>query len=88
MAISARNTGSHFRFDADEGLWEAKMRLKVITDGIVRFEEFVTKVATVVELLAFIADVLGAVAARPGATVEGAGDLAAIRGSLHALTDA
>jgi hypothetical protein len=85
MSTTARNTGTHFRFDNDEQLWKAKMRLQVITDGVVRVEEFITKVATILELIAWITDVLASVAARPGATVAGGGDIATLKATLADL---
>lgn len=71
MASAVRNTGTRFRFDADDQLWHAKLRAQVIDADGEHFLEFITKVATLVELLAWIADVLGGLAAMPGATVAG-----------------
>lgn len=71
MATTARNTGTHFRYDADDQLWHAKMRLQVIDADGENFIEYLTKVATILELLAWIADVLSGLAAAPGTTVAG-----------------
>lgn len=86
MAILARNTGTHFRFDNDKGAWEGKMRLKVINGNIVEFKEFVTQVATLLELLAWISDILSGLAAAPDTTVAGAPDAAEVSAALAAIS--
>ena len=78
--MNFRNTGTRFRFDADDQLWHAKLRVTQLDVDGERFLEFVTKVATLVELLAWIADILDGLSARPGATVQGHS------GSKHVIT--
>lgn len=72
MATAFRNTGTRFRYDDDDHTWHARMRVQSIdTDGE-KFLTFVTRVATLLELLAWIADVLnGMVASEAGAVVKG-----------------
>lgn len=71
MASAVRNTGTRFRFDADDQLWHAKLRAQILDADGEHFIEFVTKVATLVELLAWIADTLGGLSLAPGYTVAG-----------------
>lgn len=71
MATAVRNTGTRFRFDADDQLWHARLRAQILDADGEHFLEFVTKVATLVELLAWIADVLGGLADAPDYTVAG-----------------
>jgi len=71
MATAVRNTGTRFRYDADDNLWHAKLRAQVIDADGEHFLEFVTKVATLVELLAWIADTLGGLSLAPDYTVKG-----------------
>jgi len=71
MATAVRNTGTRFRYDADDNLWHVKLRAQVIDADGEHFLEFVTKVATLVELLAWIADTLGGLSLAPGYTVAG-----------------
>jgi len=82
MATFARNTGTHFRYDSDKGTWDAKMRVKVVAGNAVKFKEFVTEVATLLELLAWLSDILAGLAAQPDTTVLGAPDVAAIKAKL------
>jgi len=71
MATTARNTGTHFRYDDDDHLWHAKLRVQVIDVDGEQFLQFITKVATLVELLAWIADVFGGLANVADSTVKG-----------------
>lgn len=71
MATAVRNTGTHFRFDGDTQLWNAKVRLaKTSADGE-QFLEFVTKVATLLELLAWLASLFDGLAVVEDTTVQG-----------------
>jgi hypothetical protein len=71
MATAVRNTGTRFRFDGDDQKWHARVRLtETSTDGE-RFLEFITQVATLVELLAWIADIMDGVALDPDRTMQG-----------------
>jgi len=71
MATAVRNTGTHFRYDDDDHLWHAKLRVQVIDSDGEQFLQFITKVATLVELLAWIADILSGLANVAGGTVKG-----------------
>ena len=72
MATTVRNTGTRFRFDADDNLWHAKLRAQVIDADGENFLEFVTKVATLLELLNWIAATLGGLTMAPTTSVLGA----------------
>lgn len=76
MATVSRVTGAKFRYDSDDELWNARINVKSVSEHLVELEEFVTRVATVVELLAWIADILGGIAARPETVVAGGDGLA------------
>jgi hypothetical protein len=71
MATAVRNTGTHFRYDDDDHLWHAKLRAQVIDADGENFLEFVTKVATLLELVTWIIDTLGGLSLQPGYTVKG-----------------
>lgn len=85
MATVVRNTGTHFRYDSDKNVWEAKMRLKTVEGNKVSFKEFLTEVATLIELIVWISDILAGLTAVEGVTVEGAPDVAGMASALHAL---
>lgn len=70
-AATVRATGTRIRFDGDDLLWHAKVRVARVTGSSEEFLEFVTKVATLVELLAWIADIFSSMANTPGTTVMG-----------------
>jgi hypothetical protein len=71
MATVKRNTGTHFRYDADDSMWHAKVRVvDTATDGE-RFHEFVTQVATLLELLTWLAAIFNGSLLEPDVTVAG-----------------
>lgn len=71
MATAVRNTGTHFRFDDDDHLWHAKVRVQVLDSDGEQFLEYLNKVATLLELLAWLADIFSGLANTPGYTVKG-----------------
>jgi len=71
MATTVRNTGTHFRYDADDSLFHAKMRVQVIDADGENFLQFVTKLATLAELAQWIIDILSGLANTPSASVKG-----------------
>ena len=71
MATAVRNTGTRFRFYGDDNLWHAKVRVTQVSSDGERFLEFVTKVATLIELLAWLADIFNGISAQPLTTVAG-----------------
>lgn len=72
MALgTARNTGTHFRYDADDNLWHGKVFVKVVTEATERVKEFVAAFATLIELLSWISGILDSFANTPGMTVLG-----------------
>lgn len=71
MANAYRNTGTHFRFDADDQLFHAKMRVQVLDADGEHFLEFVTQVATLLELVAWILDMLSGLSNQVGGTQPG-----------------
>lgn len=66
MATAFRLTGTRMRYDADDSLWHIKLRVAQIAADGERFLEFITKVATLLEALAFIADTLNGLLLAPG----------------------
>lgn len=85
MALIARNTGTHFRYDADDGTWNAKMRIKTVNGNKVDYKEYITQALTLLELLAWLTDILSSLAAQPGTEVLGAPDVAGIKAALDAI---
>lgn len=74
MASTVRNTGTRFRYDADDQKWAAKVRVvETSTDGE-KFTEFITKVATWIELVVWLASVMDGIALSPGTTLLGHDD--------------
>lgn len=71
MARTIRNTGTHFRFDGDDQLWHAKVRIKQEDGTGVNFEEFVTQVVTLLELIAWLEGLFATLNARPSTHVLG-----------------
>lgn len=70
-ASTVRATGTRIRYDGDDLLWHARVRVARVTAASEEFLEFATKVATLVELLAWIADIFSSMASTPGTTVMG-----------------
>jgi hypothetical protein len=62
MANEYRVTGSRYRFDGDDQMWHAKMRVQQKAPNVEKYIEFATQVATLLELLAWIADILNGLA--------------------------
>lgn len=71
MATATRNTGTHFRYDADDQRWHAKVRTTQLDADGESFKEFITTVVTLVELLAWLADLFDGLATGAGNTVAG-----------------
>lgn len=71
MSTTVRNTGTHFRFDDDESLWKVRVRMQVKSDNTLRWDEFVTQVATLLELIAWLQALLDGYAAQADTTVRG-----------------
>lgn len=71
MATAVRNTGTHFRFDGDDQLWHAKVRVAQVSADGEKFLEFLTKVATFLELLTWMAAIFDGLALAPGTSVQG-----------------
>lgn len=71
MATSVRNTGTRFRYDADDQKWKAKVRMtSTSTDGE-RFWQEVGEFITLLELLAFLSDMFNGIAGGVDTTLQG-----------------
>lgn len=71
MATTLRNTGTHFRFDGDDQLWHAKVRMQKQDGTGITIEEFVTALATLAELLAWLDVLFAGMNAQPETHVSG-----------------
>lgn len=71
MARTVRVTGAHYRYDDDTRLWNSFLRVIVKDGDGITFDEFVTRVATLTELLAWILAILDGYAAQADTTVSG-----------------
>lgn len=66
-----RNTGTRIRYDADDLLWHAKVRVVQLDSDGEKFLEYLGKFATLLELVAWFIAIFDGLAAPVGNTVAG-----------------
>jgi len=71
MALVARNTGTHFRYDDDDQQWKAKVHLKYTGSNEIDFDLFLGEFNTLAELIAWLQNIFTTAANRPDTTVQG-----------------